>query len=83
MQARNRGELEGQGKQSKMVCKENKANWERETKDKKTWEGRERGWKEGKTGAEMEKHRGLGRGGEGNFLAPQGFLITSFSFQEA
>lgn len=52
MQARNRGELEGRGKQSKMVCKENKADWERETEDKKKWEGREGGWIEGKTGAE-------------------------------
>lgn len=45
----------GQRKQSKMVCKENKAEQERETKGEKKWERREGGWKVRKTGAKRQK----------------------------
>ena len=55
-----------------MVCKENKADLEKDTKDKKKWGGRG-GWKQGKTCAEKWR----------NTEAPRDLLITSFSFQEA
>lgn len=41
----------GQRDQSKMVCKENKTEQERETKDEKKWERRGREGKEGRTDA--------------------------------
>ena len=41
---------------SKMVCKENKTEQEKETKDDKKWERREGEWKEGKTGAESQRN---------------------------
>lgn len=58
-----------------MVCKENNMGCERESEEKENREGE---WKEGKTGAErQEKHRALGVMGQGNFLAPFGFLIPN------
>lgn len=67
------------GKQSKMVCKENKAEQERETKGEKKWERREGGWKVRKTGAETEGNTEEA----GVFLVPCGFLVISFRSPEA
>lgn len=67
---RNGGELGGRGKQSKMVCKENKSDLEKDTKDKKKWGGRG-GWKQGKTGAENGETQRRDRVGEGNFWLPE------------
>lgn len=64
----------GQREQSKMVCKENKTEQERETKDEEKWERREGEWKEGKTGIKRQKET---QRGPKIFLAPRGFSLPA------
>lgn len=66
-----------------MLCKENKADWERETEDKKKWEGREGGWKEGKTGADRWRDTEGWEGAGGKLCGPPRLPHHQLQFQEA